>query len=208
MRALGPRAVFTGIPARKVVRKLPAIPHFIVLGGSEGSPVLNAEAPGLFSELHRRGVRFTVLHLTGFGDPEPVKQAYANLGLDADVDGFVDDMGPVYANASFALAAAGALTLAELSACGIPCLVVPTPGTARDHQYSNALFYSQQIGTFAVPAGPWDPQVLASRIEAALKTGAEAKQEGAGVDHFEKPAAVALVRECEKVLSRLNPSNT
>ncbi len=207
-RTLGPRAVITGIPARPVVRSLPSIPNFIVLGGSEGSPVLNTEAPRLFSELQRRGLRFTVRHLTGFSDPGVVQRAYDTSGLDARVDGFVDDMGPVYATATFALAAAGALTLAELSACGIPCLLVPTPGTAREHQLSNAGFYSQQTGALTVPPGPWDPGTLASHIEAILNN---AKKEGQpsrqGSGGSEQPAAVALVLACERLLDGINPSH-
>ncbi len=201
-RAFGPRSVVTGIPARQVPRMPPAVPNFIVLGGSEGSPILNAEAPRLFSELRHRGIRFTVRHLTGFSDPVAVERAYARAGVEARVEGFVDDMRPVYAGATFALAAAGARTLAELSACGIPCLPVPTQGTADDHQILNARFYAERTGALTVPEGPWDTAALASRIEAALRSAGA----GQGASDRAKPAATELVRHCERLLARLSPS--
>ena len=164
--------------AARASQAIPGIPNFVVLGGSEGSPLLNTEAPRLFSELRRRGLRFTVRHLTGFGDPAEVERIYANAGMEALVEGFLDDMRPVYANATFAIAAAGALTLAELSACGIPCLLVPTPGTARDHQMLNAQYYAERTGALTVPAGPWDTAILASRIEVVLQSAAVLKTAG------------------------------
>lgn len=201
-RAMGPRSVVTGIPVRPVLRMPSAIPNFIVLCGSEGSPLLNTQAPRLFLELQRRGLRFTVRHLTGFGDPLPVQQAYTTAGVDARVEGFVDDMRPVYASATFAIAAAGALTLAELSACGIPRLLVPTPGTARSHQILNARYYVERNGALMVPEGPWDAEALASRIETLLNSAEKTPQGSHRTSDEEIPAAAELVRECERLLQR------
>lgn len=201
--AFGPHSVATGIPTLQVLRQPPAIANFIVLGGSEGSPVLNTEAPRLFCELQRRGMRFTVRHLTGFGDSTAVEQAYATGGVTALVEGFVEDMRPVYATATFALAAAGALTLAELDACGIPCLLVPTPGAARDHQASNARFYAERPGVLTVPVGPWDTPALASRIETVLQA-VKTEQTRPSLSDPGRPAATELVQQCEKLLERLS----
>ncbi len=193
-QAFGPRSVVTGTPVWKVLRKPPLTPTFIVLSGSEGSPVLNAQAPLLFAELQRRGMRFTVRHLTGFGDPTTAERAYRNAGVEAHVEGFVDDMSPVYESATFALAAPGALTLAELSACGIPGLLVPTPGTARGHQLLNARLHAERTGDLIVPEGPWDVKALASHIEAVLRSGTPQAPDQ------KNHAAKKLVQQCENLL--------
>jgi UDP-N-acetylglucosamine--N-acetylmuramyl-(pentapeptide) pyrophosphoryl-undecaprenol N-acetylglucosamine transferase len=44
----------------------------------------------------------------------------------------------VYAAADLAIARAGALTIAELVACGVPSILIPLPSAAGDHQRKNA----------------------------------------------------------------------
>ena len=44
----------------------------------------------------------------------------------------------VYAASDLAIARAGALTIAELVACGIPSILIPLPSAAGDHQRKNA----------------------------------------------------------------------
>jgi UDP-N-acetylglucosamine--N-acetylmuramyl-(pentapeptide) pyrophosphoryl-undecaprenol N-acetylglucosamine transferase len=64
--------------------------------------------------------------------------AYERAGVAHEVHTFLDDMGRAYALANLAVARSGAGTCAELSACGVPALLVPLPTAARDHQSANA----------------------------------------------------------------------
>ena len=57
---------------------------------------------------------------------------------------FADKMNLVYAAADVAVVRAGALTLAELTATGIPSILVPYPHAAEDHQRKNALEFAQR----------------------------------------------------------------
>jgi len=109
----------TGVPAGNIVRSRPPEGppwRFLVLGGSEGSPALNEQAPLLFAELRRKGVVFAVHHLCGFADPAPIERAYAAAGVAAQVDGFVDS-NSLYAGAALALTSAGARHVGGTS-CG------------------------------------------------------------------------------------------
>ena len=192
--------VVTGIPCSGIPRSAaPAGPpwHFVVLGGSEGSPLLNREAPLLFAELRRRNVSFSVRHLVGLTGKDTVERAYAAIGVDARVEGFVDDMPSVYAEASVALASAGARTLAELSAAGLPAFVVPLPGAARNHQAANASIYAAQTGAVVLPE-PWDCTAIAARIEAILAKPGELQRMAEGAARWARPhAARDVVRTCE-----------
>jgi UDP-N-acetylglucosamine--N-acetylmuramyl-(pentapeptide) pyrophosphoryl-undecaprenol N-acetylglucosamine transferase len=171
------------------------------LGGSEGSPVLNRAAPGLFGELHRRGVAFSVRHISGFGDAAKIAGAYAAAGIQAEVDAFVDDMASVYDGATLAIASAGARTVAELSAAAIPAFLVPLPGAANDHQTANAGAYSARTGATVVLESQWDAGRLAARVEAILTSPSELQmlREGAAA-WSNTDAALHVVRACERLL--------
>lgn len=195
----------TGVPVGSIVRSQAhdAPPwRFLVLGGSEGSPVLNRQAPTLFAELRRRGLSFSVRHISGFEDPAAIARTYAEAGVEAEVDSFVDDMASLYEGATLAIASAGARTAAELSAAAIPAFLVPLPGAANDHQTANAAAYSARTGAAVVPESQWDTDRIATRIASILANPSELRllREGAAA-WTNTDAALQVVRACERILS-------
>jgi len=203
-RVRGPVEV-TGIPTGRIARSAPpgAPPwRFLVLGGSEGSPLLNRQAPRLFAELRRSGLAFSVWHIAGFGDTAAIAREYAAAGVVAQVDQFVDDIAAVYTGATLAIASAGARTLAELSAAGIPALLVPLPGSANDHQTANARLYAAHTGAGYVLESSWDAAGLASRLAALLADPRELHRLGERAAAWNnRDAALRVVRACERVLT-------
>ena len=203
VRFQAPTAV-TGVPAGRVSRASRAAGppwRFLVMGGSEGSPFLNREAPRLFSELRRRGLAFQVRHLAGRGDRAAIERAYANGGVSARVDGFVDDMVPVYAAADLAISSAGARTLAEMASTALPSLLVPLPGAAHDHQSANARRYRAHTtaGPIVEDSAGWNH--AAAYIEALVGDPQELRRVGECAGRCARPdAARNLVRACESVL--------
>jgi len=198
------RVEITGTPAGPTARVChrDAPPwRFLVLGGSEGSPVLNREAPVLFAELRRRGMVFTVRHISGFDDAAPIAHEYAQAGVEAQVDSFVDDMAAVYEGATLAIASAGARSMAELSAAAIPSFLVPLPGAANDHQTANAAAYSARTGAMVIPESQWETGRIAARIEAIVANPRELdllrKGAAAWSNH---DAALKVVRACEHLM--------
>lgn len=142
-----PRAEWVGNPVRASIAALPAPAQryagrngplrVLVLGGSQGAASLNAQVPEM---LRRRGTRIAVQvrHQCGEKHVEKTRAAYAAAGVEADVLSFVDDMAAAYADADLAICRAGALTIAELAAAGVPALLVPYPHAVDDHQTANA----------------------------------------------------------------------
>src|SRR5690606_39902069 len=64
--------------------------------------------------------------------------AYAEAGVDARVEAFIDDMAAAYAWADLLVCRAGASTLAELCAAGVGSVLVPFAAAVDDHQTRNA----------------------------------------------------------------------
>ena len=118
-------------------------PRLLVVGGSQGAHRLNvamlAAAPAVAAGVPG-GIDVT--HQTGERDCELVRDGYRNAGIDARVEPFFDTMADEMARADLIACRAGATTLAEVAAAGLPAIVVPLPTSAGDHQRRNAAVFS------------------------------------------------------------------
>jgi len=174
--------------------------RFIVLGGSEGSPLLNTRVPGLFAELRRASLDFTVHHLTGMEAPGATQALYDSLGVPAQVEGWVSDMNRIYAGATFAIASPGARTLAELASAGIPALLTPLPGIAHGHHDANGLLIANQAGARFVTEADWNNEELAVWLASLLASPNELRAMSDRMrSRARSGAAEAIVREAERL---------
>jgi len=138
-----PHAVRTGLPLRAEITSLDrtarsgeARRHFglhqerltlLVFGGSLGAQHLNEVVPQLAPELAERGVQ--VLHICGEGKDlqVPSRAEGARGSAPYVVVPYVDAMELAYAAADVAVCRAGANTVSELTALGLPAIYVPLP---------------------------------------------------------------------------------
>jgi UDP-N-acetylglucosamine--N-acetylmuramyl-(pentapeptide) pyrophosphoryl-undecaprenol N-acetylglucosamine transferase len=138
------RTVETGTPVRVEFTQprtsFPARPRsIVVLGGSQGARRINqAIADALPALLQRPEV--TVVHQTGAADLESMRAGRAGLPPAAadryEPLAFIDDLAPRIRTADLVVSRAGASTLSEVSAIGVPMLLVPYP-YAGGHQRLN-----------------------------------------------------------------------
>jgi UDP-N-acetylglucosamine--N-acetylmuramyl-(pentapeptide) pyrophosphoryl-undecaprenol N-acetylglucosamine transferase len=77
-------------------------------------------------------------HQVGVAHLESCRAEYARLGVEARVDGFIDEMAEAYGWADLVIARAGAMTISELMYTGCPAVLVPLPTAVDDHQTANA----------------------------------------------------------------------
>jgi UDP-N-acetylglucosamine--N-acetylmuramyl-(pentapeptide) pyrophosphoryl-undecaprenol N-acetylglucosamine transferase len=108
-----------------------------VLGGSLGARALNTSVPQALAHMPVER-RPDVLHQCGNRGIDEARKAYADAGVEARIVPFIEDMAGTYAWADLAVCRAGALTLAELTACGLGAVLVPFPHAVDDHQTRNA----------------------------------------------------------------------
>jgi UDP-N-acetylglucosamine--N-acetylmuramyl-(pentapeptide) pyrophosphoryl-undecaprenol N-acetylglucosamine transferase len=114
------------------------VKSILISGGSQGSVALNRFALEVAPKLDKMGIK--IYHQAGVKSLAEVKEEYKKLGIDAKVFGFTKEMPQIVAKADFAVSRAGASTLWEMVANGLPALFVPYPYAANDHQYYNAKF--------------------------------------------------------------------
>ncbi|MDL2316991.1 undecaprenyldiphospho-muramoylpentapeptide beta-N-acetylglucosaminyltransferase [Desulfovibrio sp. OttesenSCG-928-A18] len=118
-------------------------PRLLVMGGSQGAAAINDGLLKAMGPLLERGLE--IWHQTGQADYDRVRAAYREAAAElVRVEPFITDMPRAYAWADLVLCRAGASTLAELCAVGLPALLTPFPYAAQDHQTYNARFLERQ----------------------------------------------------------------
>jgi UDP-N-acetylglucosamine--N-acetylmuramyl-(pentapeptide) pyrophosphoryl-undecaprenol N-acetylglucosamine transferase len=129
-------------PVRKIffqnARVRQGIKTIIFLGGSQGASAINDFALTIADVLDKKGIK--IIHQCGRRDLEKCQKFYADMAIDADVFDFSKALESKIQEADFAICRAGASTVWELTASGLPALFVPYPYAAGDHQYHNAKF--------------------------------------------------------------------
>ncbi len=114
-------------PGRKTV---------LVMGGSQGAHSINLAVAQGFDRLVSEDVQ--VIWQTGKQDFDQISSQYAHRGPKTVVADFIHDMGSAYGIADVVVCRAGATTVAEITACGLPAVLVPYPFATADHQRINA----------------------------------------------------------------------
>jgi len=115
----------------------------LVLGGSQGARTINN---AVLESLEKQTLpkEYQILWQTGKRDYREVTARAGRKAARCALFPFADRMDLVYAAADIAIARAGALTLAELTACGVPSILIPYPHAAGDHQRKNAADLADQ----------------------------------------------------------------
>jgi UDP-N-acetylglucosamine--N-acetylmuramyl-(pentapeptide) pyrophosphoryl-undecaprenol N-acetylglucosamine transferase len=164
----------TGNPLRREISGLKKPPaaegagplRILVLGGSLGALVLNQRVPLALAKLDRP---IRVFHQTGEAMRQETAALYGQLGVEARVEAFVDDMAEAYGWADLAICRAGAMTLSELAAVGLPAILVPFPYAIDDHQTHNARYLSEAGAALLMSQTELTPERLAEAIEALCR---------------------------------------
>lgn len=137
--------------------------NLLVIGGSLGAKALNEAVPVALAALPA-AQRPRVVHQSGAQHLDAVRASYAAQGVAGEVTAFIDDMAVRYAQADVVVCRAGAMTVAELAAAGVPAILVPFPHAVDDHQSANARFLVAQGAALLLPQSELSPQRLAQLL--------------------------------------------
>jgi UDP-N-acetylglucosamine--N-acetylmuramyl-(pentapeptide) pyrophosphoryl-undecaprenol N-acetylglucosamine transferase len=137
----------------------------LVVGGSLGAKVLNDVMPKVVAHLSR-SLSITVWHQVGKNNLTQTKASYQQVGQDINVNvaEFIDDMEAAYRWADVVVCRAGALTVSELAAVGLPSILVPYPHAVDDHQTVNAAILVDAGAGFLLPQAILDSDNLSEKL--------------------------------------------
>ena len=204
-----PHAEYVGLPIRRMISQLdrPALraearvffgldadrPTLLVTGGSQGARRLNGAVAGAARALGEAGIQ--VLHVVGpKGEavvdrgPEPAVVPYVVLP-------FVDRMDLAYAAADLVVCRAGASSVTEAAASGLPSVFVPLP-IGNGEQVRNARPVVDAGGALLVADADLTPEWVAAHVPALVTDPERLAAMGA--------AAAGLVpRDADERLARI-----
>ena len=159
------KIIKTGNPVRQnlldnKVSRDEAIAHFgldpkrrtiLIIGGSLGARTMNESVLQHLEDI-RRNQQVQFIWQTGKYYSQQISEALAKEDSVENlfVTDFVSDMDKAYAAADLVISRAGASSISELCLLGKPCILVPSPNVAEDHQTKNALALSTRSAAILV----------------------------------------------------------
>ncbi|SEQ40419.1 UDP-N-acetylglucosamine-N-acetylmuramylpentapeptide N-acetylglucosamine transferase [Faunimonas pinastri] len=177
--------------------------NLLVFGGSQGARYFSEAVPAAIALLpeHLR----SRLHLVQQARPEDMERAgaaYREIGLDAELRPFFDDMPARLADAHLVLSRAGASTVSELAVIGRPAILVPYPHALDHDQAENAKALASSGGAWLVPERELTSEALAARLRDFMENPAELARAAAGAKAQGRPdAAERLADLVERLAS-------
>jgi UDP-N-acetylglucosamine--N-acetylmuramyl-(pentapeptide) pyrophosphoryl-undecaprenol N-acetylglucosamine transferase len=175
--ALARKTTFTGNPVRSRVAEAATIPFpqpgadrplsLVVFGGSQGARVMSEVVPPAVERLDSAlRARLQIVQQAREEDLASVRDAYARLGVTADVAPFFRDLPSRIANAHLVVSRGGASTIAELAVIGRPAILVPLPHALDQDQAANARVLERVGGAIVLRQDQFTPERLAAELAA------------------------------------------
>jgi UDP-N-acetylglucosamine--N-acetylmuramyl-(pentapeptide) pyrophosphoryl-undecaprenol N-acetylglucosamine transferase len=144
------KIIITGNPVRKNIIEntiskeasllkfglLPSRKTLLIIGGSLGAASINKAIKDNLSKLEELAIQ--LIWQTGKTNANDYVNAAATFS-NVYVNSFIDDMSAAYVAADYVVSRSGAMAVAEICITGKPCVFVPYPHAAEDHQTFNAL---------------------------------------------------------------------
>ena len=117
----------------------PARPTLLIIGGSLGARTINESVLTAFDTIQQSSIQ--IIWQTGKYYSQHIADELAKHAKidNLFVSDFISNMDVAYAAADLVISRAGASSISELCMLGKPCILVPSPNVAEDHQTKNAL---------------------------------------------------------------------
>lgn len=177
--------------------------NLLIFGGSQGAKAINSAVIEALPILATMKTRPTITHQTGEADYARVAAAYEQAGISAQVVPFLYDMPAVLRGADLVVARAGAMTIAELTVCGKPAILIPLPTAIYNHQLRNAEVMAKADGAVLLPQAELTGAGLAKAIMDIFGEPRRLEAMGrASWNMRRSDAAEIIVRECYDVIRR------
>ena len=143
----------------------------LVVGGSLGALSLNNLIPEAIAQIPIEQ-RPIITHQSGVAHLESLKNNYDEAGVKANCVAFIDNMAEALAVADLLICRAGAMTVAEVAAVGVPALFVPLPWAIDDHQTANARWLADagaaKVKAQSALSAQWLAEYIVSQDRAQL----------------------------------------
>ena len=159
------KIILTGNPVRQNLldgkkKKDNGKKNLLIIGGSLGARTINEAIAAGIDKLKAAGIN--VVWQTGKIYYDQYKDRQSD---NIEILPFLADMPDRYATADLVISRAGASSISELCLLGKPCILVPSPNVAEDHQTHNAMALVNKDAAVLVR----DAEAVEKLVDTALK---------------------------------------
>jgi len=139
-------------------------PTVLIFGGSRGAPSINKAFIDAVGQLNQRP--YQVLFVSGQVHYEHVQAELAGKQVNSNlaIVPYISNMPEILPDLKAIVGRAGATSLAEITALGIPSILIPSPYVTNDHQTKNAQSLVEQDAAIMIP----EAQLTGDRLVVAL----------------------------------------
>lgn len=180
----------------------------LIAGGSLGARSIN----NAMAEVYRRfseNDSIQILHVTGQSEYNNIVGNYKQMGIDVSNTGnimikpYLYNMPQALAAADLAVFRAGAIGLAELTAKGIPSILIPYPYAAENHQEHNARVLEKEGAAVVIRDSELTGNILADTIERIIAEPEKLQQMAAASQRLGRPdAALEIAKAAISLLDK------
>ena len=140
----------------------------LIMGGSQGAQAINKVILQCIPELQTLVPDLQIIHLTGKHGYQEAKEFYSGMGISSFVSEFYNDIGAAYRLSDLVISRSGAKTIAEITAVGIPAVLIPYPYATDNHQYWNAYELSSVGGAVIIKQEELKPETVVKIVSDLL----------------------------------------
>lgn len=161
----------------------------LIIGGSLGAVSINNVVKENVSKIKELNVQ--IIWQTGSRYYELYRVYNDNQ---VKVLSFIEDMGMAYSACDLVVARAGASTISELAALGLPSILVPSPNVSENHQYHNAKSLSDEEAAILIEDKNLQENFL-NAVSTLIFAEEKLKDLSRKIKKFSKPDAATNIAE-------------
>ncbi|MEK7582192.1 MAG: undecaprenyldiphospho-muramoylpentapeptide beta-N-acetylglucosaminyltransferase [Patescibacteria group bacterium] len=175
----------------------PTVPTILILGGSQGSELINDTALRALPELLPK---YQIIHQVGNTNLDTVEKLASVIIKDSPykdryrVFGYLNDLSLRMSSgiSRLVISRAGS-TIFEIAAWGLPSIIIPITDSSGDHQRKNAFNYARFGACTVVEENNLSPHVLISEIKKIMETAVLEDKMRKGAKNFYHPDAARTI---------------
>ena len=171
----------------------------LCFGGSLGAEHINAAVLELMRDLAAAHPEVLVVHASGTVNYEETQAEFRRMGLDGlpnvKLTPYIYDMPTQMAAADVVICRAGAMTVSELALMKKPCIMIPSPYVADNHQYKNAKALADRGAAVLIEEKELVPGRLVREVSSLLASEETRRRMGESIASFACVDANKLIYE-------------
>lgn len=167
----------------------------VIMGGSQGARPINDAAVEMIKDIYKDG-DFKLIFAPGKRHYVAVSSVITNKFKNVDIPSYIYDADIVFSASDLIVNRAGASTISEIAALGVPSILIPSPYVAENHQEKNARALESNGGCVVLKDDELSGQVLYDNIVNIIKDESRLKK-------MQEAATSVGIRDADIKLAKL-----